>query len=124
MLCNITLCGHLMCYGTVLSNLFFFILSNHLILSLVLSYQNTRYTYVTAHHCALLRLTGNTCYASCFTQVTPPNLCMPFTIYSVVLVYLYPSRILLESPLNQWLILCQYDYPFSCSFVSFVSSRS
>src|SRR6202023_2024143 len=103
----------------VLSNLFFFILSNHLILSLILSYQNTRYTHVTAHHCALLHLTGNTCYASRFTQVTPPDLCMPFTIYSVVLVYLYPSRILLESPPNQWLILCQYNFPFSSSFVSF-----
>src|ERR1700724_4860636 len=77
----------------------------------------------TAHHCALLRLADNTCHALRFTHVTPPNLCMSFTIYSVVLVHLNPSRILLELPPNQWLTLGQYNFPFSSSFVSFVSLR-
>src|SRR6202023_814314 len=94
----------------------YLIISSHLS---ILSYQNTRYTHVTAHDCALLRLTGNTCYASRFTHVMPPDLRMSFTIYSVVLVYLYPSRILLESPPNQWLTHGQYNFPFFLSLCFF-----
>src|ERR1700724_1542653 len=104
-----------------------FSFSSYLIISSylsILSYQDTRYTHVTAHHCALLRLTDNTRYASRLTHVLPPALCMPFTIYSVLVAYLYPSRILLESPPNQRLILRQYNYHFSSSLVSFVSSRN
>ena len=42
----------------------------------------------TAHHCTILRLTHNTCYTIRFTHVTPPDTCMPFTIYSVFIAYL------------------------------------